>query len=143
MLLDRNGVPSSSTSDPRKLWVRCFRLHFTLCVCRPTCSRLALEVCRFNAIYRDRLHLVFHQDFHYSATPGDDLVWSIIRGGQRWCYCDSSQKYMRACFEFLILENVFFVVCRAVSTIGDATWLPVACQNNYLSLSVRRRCTVL
>ena len=35
------------------------------------------------------------------------------------------------------------VVCRAVGTIRDATWLPVACRNNYLNLSVRRRCTVL
>ena len=73
----------------------------------PTWFRLALEVCKFNSIYRDRLHLAFHGDFHYFATPGDDFVWTIVRGGQRWCYCDSSQEYMWACFEFLILQNVF------------------------------------
>ena len=41
------------------------------------------------------------------------------------------------------IGKCLFVVCRAMGTIGDATWLPVACQNNYLSLSVRRRFTVL
>ena len=67
------------------------------------------QVCRFNVVNRDRFRLAFYQDFHDSAAPNDDLVWSVIRGVQRRCYCDSSQKYMRACFEFLILENVFLI----------------------------------
>ena len=47
------------------------------------------------------------QGSYNSAAPDDDLVWAVVRGGQRRCYCDLSQKYMRACFELLILENVF------------------------------------
>ena len=71
--------------------------------------RHALEVCRFTLVNRDRFHLAFYQDIHDSAVPNDDLVWSVVRGGQRRCYCDSLQKYMRACFELLILENVFLM----------------------------------
>ena len=41
------------------------------------------------------------------------------------------------------IGKCLFVVCRAVGTIRDATWLPVACRNNYLSLFVRRSCIAL
>ena len=82
-------------------------------------------MCGFNSVKGDRFHLAFTQDFHDSAAPYDDLIWVVVRGGQTRCYCNSSQKYMRACFDFLILENVFFVVCRAVGTNGNTTWLPV------------------
>ena len=44
--------------------------------------------------------------FHDSAAPHDNLIWAVVSGGQRRCNCDSSQKYMRACVDFLILENV-------------------------------------
>ena len=39
-------------------------------------------------------YLAFYQDFHDFAAPYDDLVWAVVRGGQRRCNCDSSQKYM-------------------------------------------------
>ena len=96
-----------SAKSPGSLRIRCFRLRFTLCCC--TCFWLALEVCRFNSVHRDRFHLAFYQDFHDSAVPNDDLIRSVVRGSQGRCYCDSLQKYMRACFEFLILENVFLM----------------------------------
>ena len=44
--------------------------------------------------------------FHYSATPRDDLIWSVVRGGQRRRNCDSAQEYMSTCSYFLELENV-------------------------------------
>ena len=84
--------PSSHLSSLR---IRRFRLRFTLCHC--TCFRLAFKVCRFNlelTLELDRYHLAFYQDFHDSAAPYDDLIWAVVRGSQRQCNCDSSQKYM-------------------------------------------------
>ena len=58
-----------------------------------------------------------NEDFHISAAPGDDLIRSIVRGGQRRCNCDASQKYMRACVKFLILKHIFLygIACWAQS----------------------------
>ena len=93
------------TSDPSHFRMRCFLLRFTFHFC--TCIRRTLEVCRLNSVYWDSLHLAFYEDFHNSLAPGDDLIRSIVRGGQRRCNCNSLQKYMRACFKFLILEHIF------------------------------------
>ena len=35
-----------------------------------------------------------------------NLIWSVVRGGQRRRNCDSGQEYMSACSYFLELENV-------------------------------------
>ena len=86
-------VFSGPANGPGCLQICRFRLRFTLCCC--TCFWLILKVCRFNSVHIDRFHLAFYQDFLDSAVPNDDLVWSVVRGGQRRCYCDSSQKYMR------------------------------------------------
>ena len=95
-------VLSGPANNHGSLRIHRFRLRFTLCCC--TCFWLALEVCRFNLVHRDRFHLAFYQDFHDSAVPNDDLERFVVRGGQRRCYCDSSQKY-----QLLILENVFLM----------------------------------
>ena len=73
-------VLSGPAKDLSSVRICRFSLRFTLCCY--TCFRLALEVCRFNSVNRDRLHLAYYQDFHDSAIPNDDLVWSLIRGGQ-------------------------------------------------------------
>ena len=57
-------------------------------------------------------HCLVDRNFHYSALPRDDLVWSVIRGGQRRCNCDSAQEYMSTCSYFLELENVCCCVSR-------------------------------
>ena len=57
-------------------------------------------------------NLAFHEDFHNSAALGYDLIQSIVRGGQRRCNCDSSQKYMRACVKFLILKHIFLLIAE-------------------------------
>ena len=80
------------SNDLSSLRIRRFRLRFTLSRC--TCFRLALEVCRFNSVKGDRFYLAFYQYFHDSAAPYDDLLWAVVRGGQRRCNCDSPQKYM-------------------------------------------------
>ena len=89
---------------------------------------LRVENCFFILVYDStpliRLHLAFHEDFHNSAAPVDDLILSIVRGSHRRCNCDSSQKYMRACYKFPYIRTYLSVWYRAVGTFGDATWLP-------------------
>ena len=91
------GIPIDDFSSLR---IRRFLLRFTLCRC--TCFRLTLEVCRFNSVKGDRFHLAFYHDFYDSDDSYDDLIWAVVRGGQRRCNCDLSQKYMWACVNFLI-----------------------------------------
>ena len=103
-----------------------FRLRFMLCCC--TCFGLTLEVCRLNSVGRDRFHLALYQDFHDSAVPNDDLVWSVA-------------KIHASMFRVPNIGKCFSDVCRAVGTNEDVTWLPVAYQNSCLGLYVCRRCT--
>ena len=50
-------------------------------------------------------------------------------------------KIHASMFRSYYIGNCFLVVCRAVGTDGDVTWLPVVYQNSCLSLYARRRCT--
>ena len=50
-------------------------------------------------------------------------------------------KIHASMLQFTYIEKCFFVVCRAVGTNGDVTWLPVVYQSSCLNLYVRRRCT--
>ena len=65
------------------------------------------------------------------------------KGGSEVVLLRSVAKIPASMLRAPYIGKCLFVLFRAVGTIGDATWLAVACRNNYLSLSVRRRCTVL
>ena len=135
--LRRSTATYSYHSRPRlanfrwRLWRRCLSVLSSALI-----FRLALDTRRFDTVCSHRLIIAFYHHFEYAAAPCYDLIQSVVRGSEWWCYCDSSQKYMwRAPY----IGTCLFDMCRTGGWAGDATWLHATYLRNFPSQYWRRQ----
>ena len=125
------------TNFPRRLWSRRFWCRCRFVLSSALIFRLTLDRRRCDTICSHRLNLAFYHHFEYSAAPSYDLIRSVVRGSQWWCYCNASHKY--TCVELLILEHVFMMCVARGGLAWDATWLRATYLSNFLSQCWRRQ----